>query len=58
MVLIITYLLELVPHLKVKSIYQAVIIPVSDDEVHVPSEWDAVGIVSMQMSEFADFVTK
>jgi hypothetical protein len=25
---------------KVKSVYQAVIIPVFDDEVHVPSEWD------------------
>jgi hypothetical protein len=38
--------------------YQAVTIPVSDDEVHVPSEWDAVGHVSMQMSEFAYFVTE
>jgi cell division protein FtsW (lipid II flippase) len=58
MMLIITYLLQLVPYPKVKSVYQAVIIPVSDDEVHVSSEWYAVGNVSMQMSEFADFVTE
>jgi hypothetical protein len=41
MMLIITYCLQLVPHSKVKSMYQAVIIPVSDDddkEIHVPSE--------------------
>jgi hypothetical protein len=56
MMLIITYCLQLIPQPKVKSLYQGVIIPVSDDddeeEVHVPSEWGAVGNLSMQISEF------